>query len=109
MYTIQRNYPISKWHQPETSDFLKISVVNTECVHVHSVCKNTGNLLVELLMINLHLHCTAVQSIALGQWFQLSPNNLFLTLCAISLLWHCNVETRIYVAVNRKKNTSLSL
>ena len=54
-------------------------------------------------MINLHLHCTAVQSIALGQWFQLSLNNLFLTLCAISLLWHCNLEIRIYVAVDRKK------
>ena len=56
-------------------------------------------------MINLHLHCAAVQSIALGQWFQLSLNNLFLTLCAISLLWHCNLEIRIYVAVDRKKKT----
>ena len=38
--------PISKWHQPETSDFLKISVVNTERVHVlYTVYKNTGNLL----------------------------------------------------------------
>ena len=59
-------------------------------------------------MINLHLHCTAVESIALGQWFQLSLNNLFLTLLVLcvllfSLLWHCNLEIRIYVAVDRKK------
>ena len=47
MYTIQRYFSISKWQQPEISDFLKIYVVNTECVHVHTVRKShTGNVLV---------------------------------------------------------------
>ena len=45
--TIQRYSSISKWQQPEISDFLKIYVVNTECVHVHTVRKShTGNVLV---------------------------------------------------------------
>ena len=64
-------------------------------------------------MPNLHLHCTAVQSIALGQRFQLCikklVHNCASALCAFSLLWHCNLVIRIYVAVNRKKNISLSL
>ena len=57
-------------------------------------------------MLNLHLHCTAVQSIALGQRFQLcikKLHNCASTLYAFSLLWHYNLVICIYVAVNRKK------
>ena len=38
-------------------------------------------------MLNLHLHCTAVQSIALGQWFQLCIKNLFITVLVLCVLF----------------------
>ena len=38
-------------------------------------------------MINLHLHFTAVQSIALGQWFQLCIKNLFITVLVLCVLF----------------------
>ena len=39
------------------------------------------------MIINLHLHCTAVQSIALGQWFQLCIKNLSITVLVLCVLF----------------------
>ena len=65
-------------------------------------------------MINLHLHCTAVKSIVLGQRFQLCIKNLFMTLlvlCVLFLFCGTVILKSVFMLLETEetKNISLSL